>query len=98
MNLTIILISYVNGKVYPQKLNFFKLILTKKIIIIKGFPLIFYSSKNSQEKKGINKSYYNEFEANIVFEYVKKIIKETDIKQENIGIISPYKNQVKLML
>lgn len=61
---------------------------------IQGFPIIFCSSANSEEEKGYNKSFCNEFEAKKVVEYVEKIIKETGTSESDIGVISPYKNQV----
>ncbi|KAI1726516.1 AAA domain-containing protein [Ditylenchus destructor] len=62
----------------------------------KGFPIIFHSSAGSQEEagQGSNFSFSNAFELERVVAYVERIKMETDVEPKNIGVISPYKNQV----
>uniref|UniRef100_A0A1I8BTE6 RNA helicase n=1 Tax=Meloidogyne hapla TaxID=6305 RepID=A0A1I8BTE6_MELHA len=60
----------------------------------KGFPIIFHSSRGSQDEQGANKSHQNTFEANLVCKYVQRILTETNTQEKDIGVISPYKNQV----
>ncbi|KAF7627280.1 J domain-containing protein [Meloidogyne graminicola] len=67
----------------------------------KGFPIIFHSSRGSEDEVGVNRSHQNTFEANLVCKYVQRILTETNTKEKDIGVISPYKNQVlrlRLML
>ena len=40
------------------------------------------------------KSYRNDFEAELVVNYVKRILEETDAREETVGVITPYKCQV----
>lgn len=40
----------------------------------------------------------NPEEANLVLQFVKKLINEYDVKEEDIGIITPYAAQVSLLM
>uniref|UniRef100_A0A914GRM9 RNA helicase n=1 Tax=Globodera rostochiensis TaxID=31243 RepID=A0A914GRM9_GLORO len=60
----------------------------------KGFPVIFHSSRGSKDEQGLNKSHQNQFEADLVRQYVERILEETNTNEKSIGVISPYRNQM----
>jgi superfamily I DNA and/or RNA helicase len=71
-----------------SKKNFF-------LIFLKNFPLLWHSVSTTIEKRDEeNKSYQNENECNIVYNYVNKLILEANVKPKDIGIITPYRFQV----
>lgn len=48
----------------------------------------------SFEEQGTNRSFSNDFEAQMVVRYVQRVLAETDVAAKDIGVITPYKNQV----
>ncbi|KAL3040109.1 hypothetical protein AAZX31_01G220700 [Glycine max] len=60
----------------------------------KDFPIIFYGIQGCDEREGNNPSWFNRIEASKVIEVVRRLIAGGNIKEENIGIITPYRQQV----
>ncbi|TKY71145.1 RNA helicase SDE3 [Spatholobus suberectus] len=60
----------------------------------KEFPILFYGIQGCDEREGNNPSWFNRIEASKVIEVVRKLIAGGNIKEENIGIITPYRQQV----
>uniref|UniRef100_A0A915M6T8 DNA2/NAM7 helicase-like C-terminal domain-containing protein n=1 Tax=Meloidogyne javanica TaxID=6303 RepID=A0A915M6T8_MELJA len=52
-----------------------------------GFPIIFHSSRGSEDEQGVNKSHQNTFEANLVCKYVQRILAETNTQEKDIGVL-----------
>ncbi|KAK7405930.1 hypothetical protein VNO78_07542 [Psophocarpus tetragonolobus] len=60
----------------------------------KEFPILFYGIQGCDEREGNNPSWFNRIEASKVIEVVRRLIAGGNIKEENIGIITPYRQQV----
>ncbi|CAB9509556.1 Putative helicase MOV-10 [Seminavis robusta] len=63
----------------------------------KGFPVMFHAIDGENMREGNSPSWFNPQEAEQVVEYVKKLVKESKppIREEDIGIITPYARQVQ---
>ncbi|GAB2294816.1 Probable RNA helicase sde3 [Dionaea muscipula] len=59
----------------------------------KEFPLLFYGIQGCDEREGSNPSWFNRIEASKVVEIIKKLTAR-NINEEDIGIITPYRQQV----
>ena len=61
-----------------------------------GFPLIFRQVEGREEQERSSPSWFNRHEVLVVAEYVELLLRSSDpvIAAENIGIISPYIQQV----
>ncbi|XP_014520114.1 probable RNA helicase SDE3 [Vigna radiata var. radiata] len=60
----------------------------------KEFPILFCGIQGCDEREGNNPSWFNRIEASKVIEVVNRLIVGGNIKEENIGIITPYRQQV----
>ncbi|CAJ1926140.1 unnamed protein product [Sphenostylis stenocarpa] len=60
----------------------------------KEFPILFYGIQGCDEREGNNPSWFNRIEASKVIEVVRRLIGGGNIKEEDIGIITPYRQQV----
>ncbi|KAL3911469.1 MAG: hypothetical protein SGILL_007271, partial [Bacillariaceae sp.] len=63
----------------------------------KGFPVLFHSMDGENLREGSSPSWFNPQEAMEVVEYVRLLVKHSRpaIKEEDIGIITPYARQVQ---
>ncbi|CAH0546603.1 unnamed protein product [Brassicogethes aeneus] len=64
----------------------------------RDFPLLFHDVEGEDKKDKDSPSYYNIQEVEVVMDYLSKILNQmiggVKIKQEHLGIISPYRKQV----
>lgn len=60
----------------------------------KAFPVLFFGIQGCDEREGSNPSWFNRIEASKVVELIRKLIRSTDIDETDIGIITPYRQQV----
>lgn len=63
-----------------------------------GFPIIFHGVEGQDEREEQSPSFFNKSEIELVVDYVKKVMEKRGgqkIKQEDIGVISPYRKQVE---
>ena len=65
-----------------------------------GFPLIFHGVQGEEEREARSPSWFNTDEVMRVVNYVEKLMdcKSPRVKAGQIGIISPYHQQVKLVI
>ncbi|KAI6197930.1 hypothetical protein M3Y94_01283800 [Aphelenchoides besseyi] len=63
----------------------------------KDFPLMFISVDSQEVMQPNGFSYGNKLEADIILKYTEIVIKNTDIQPQDIGIISPYRYQNRLI-
>ena len=65
----------------------------------KRFPIIFHGVLGKDEREEKSPSFFNRSEATIVMNYVRNLLEERSlgIKPSEIGIISPYKQQVSTL-
>ncbi|KAF8267993.1 P-loop containing nucleoside triphosphate hydrolase protein [Lactarius quietus] len=63
----------------------------------KGFPVVFHGIKSQEQRTKQSPSYLNILEASVVRDYCLKLIGDCEhkIKAEEIGVIAPYKAQVR---
>ncbi|KAK9086893.1 hypothetical protein Syun_029287 [Stephania yunnanensis] len=66
----------------------------KVIIPNKEFPLFFIGIQGCDEREGHNPSWFNRIEASKVIEIIRKLNAKTDISDADIGVITPYRQQV----
>lgn len=61
------------------------------------FPVMFHSVVSREEREAKSPSYFNTAEINIVMDYVQELLSSSDVQinPADIGIISPYSQQVK---
>lgn len=60
----------------------------------KEFPVLFIGIQGCDEREGNNPSWFNRFEASKVVEIIKKLTINTDSNEPDIGVITPYRQQV----
>ncbi|KDP23615.1 hypothetical protein JCGZ_23448 [Jatropha curcas] len=60
----------------------------------KEFPVLFIGIQGCDEREGNNPSWFNRIEASKVVEIVNKLIDNTDLNETDIGVITPYRQQV----
>lgn len=60
----------------------------------KEFPVLFFGIQGCDEREGNNPSWFNRFEASKVVDIIKKLTKNTDSDKADIGVITPYRQQV----
>ncbi len=62
----------------------------------KGFPLIFHGVVNRHGRTNTTTSLFNEMEVSVVVDYVSKLM-ATGVEQTSVGIVSPYRRQVRMI-
>ncbi|KAF5738652.1 RNA helicase SDE3 family protein [Tripterygium wilfordii] len=60
----------------------------------KEFPVLFFGIQGCDEREGNNPSWFNRFEASKVVEIIKKLTMSSDVSEDSIGVITPYRQQV----
>ncbi|CAK8539192.1 unnamed protein product [Lathyrus sativus] len=68
--------------------------MTADFLPNKDFPVLFFGIQGCDEREGNNPSWFNRIEVSKVVETVKRLIAGGKITEEDIGIITPYKQQV----
>lgn len=58
------------------------------------FPLLFIGIQGYDEREGNNPSWFNRFEASKVVEIITKLTEKKGLNGEDIGVITPYRQQV----
>ncbi|KAM6566333.1 hypothetical protein CsatA_025461 [Cannabis sativa] len=58
------------------------------------FPVLFIGIQGLDEREGSNPSWFNRFEASKVVEIIRKLTAHGDLEDEDIGVITPYRQQV----
>ncbi|KAK4266320.1 hypothetical protein QN277_027262 [Acacia crassicarpa] len=70
------------------------LLLNEDFLPNKEFPVLFFGIQGCDEREGSNPSWFNRIEVSKVIELVKKLTTGGNMKEEDIGIITPYRQQV----
>nr|GMD66134.1 probable RNA helicase SDE3 [Ipomoea batatas] len=60
----------------------------------KEFPLLFIGVQGFDEREGSNPSWFNRIEASKVVEIVRNLVENNGLREEDIGVITPYRQQV----
>ncbi|GAV89955.1 AAA_11 domain-containing protein/AAA_12 domain-containing protein [Cephalotus follicularis] len=58
------------------------------------FPVLFYGTQGCDEREGSNPSWFNRIEASKVIEVIKRLTASGNLSAEDIGVITPYRQQV----
>ncbi|EXC18947.1 hypothetical protein L484_002591 [Morus notabilis] len=58
------------------------------------FPVLFYGIQGCDEREGNNPSWFNRFEASRVVDTIRRLMKNGDLHDKDIGVITPYRQQV----
>ncbi|TFY71297.1 hypothetical protein EVG20_g1690 [Dentipellis fragilis] len=72
-------------------------LLHSAVLPNREFPIMFHGIKGREEQRKLSKSFYNTVEAQQVLQYCQTLLgdHERPVSPEEIGIISPYKAQVR---
>ncbi|KAJ1384376.1 P-loop containing nucleoside triphosphate hydrolase [Sesbania bispinosa] len=68
--------------------------VTPEFLPNKEFPILFFGIQGCDEREGNNPSWFNRIEASKVVEVVRRLIAGGNIREHDIGIITPYRQQV----
>jgi helicase MOV-10 len=68
--------------------------ITAEFLPNKEFPVLFFGIQGCDEREGNNPSWFNRIEVSKVVETVRKLIGGGKIGEEDIGILTPYRQQV----
>ncbi|KAM5569455.1 putative RNA helicase SDE3 [Rosa sericea] len=60
----------------------------------KDFPVVFFGIQGCDEREGNNPSWFNRTEASKVVEVTKRLTAGKNLSEEDIGVITPYRQQV----
>ncbi|KAF9677617.1 hypothetical protein SADUNF_Sadunf08G0126300 [Salix dunnii] len=60
----------------------------------KNFPVLFFGIQGCDEREGNNPSWFNRIEVSKVVEIIKKLTTRGNLSDSDIGIITPYRQQV----
>lgn len=61
----------------------------------KDFPLLFVGVQGCDEREGTNPSWFNRIEVSKVVEIIKKLTLSKNLGENDIGVITPYRQQVQ---
>uniref|UniRef100_A0A0D9VPT7 RNA helicase n=1 Tax=Leersia perrieri TaxID=77586 RepID=A0A0D9VPT7_9ORYZ len=60
----------------------------------KSFPVLFVGIQGCDEREGNNPSWFNRIEASKVVSIIRKLTRDGDVGEADIGVITPYRQQV----
>ncbi|XVF63076.1 hypothetical protein PTKIN_Ptkin09bG0059800 [Pterospermum kingtungense] len=85
---------FYNGELIPCKDDRGSFLNSVKFLPNKEFPVFFFGIQGCDEREGNNPSWFNRIEASKVVEVVKSLTETGILSQEDIGVITPYRQQV----
>ena len=85
---------FYNGELIPCKDDRGSFLNSVKFLPNKEFPVFFFGIQGCDEREGSNPSWFNRIEASKVVEIVKSLTTSGILSQEDIGVITPYRQQV----
>ncbi|OMO85646.1 putative RNA helicase SDE3 [Corchorus olitorius] len=85
---------FYNGQLIPCKDDIGSLLKSVKFLPNKEFPVFFFGIQGCDEREESNPSWFNRIEASKVVEVVKSLTESGTLSQEDIGVITPYRQQV----
>lgn len=87
-------ILFYKGELIPCKEETDSLVNSVSFLPNKQFPVLFFGIRGCDEREGNNPSWFNRFEASKVVEFTRSLTANGNLNEEDIGIITPYKQQV----
>lgn len=85
---------FYEGELIACKDDANSLMLSENFLPNKEFPVLFFGIQGCDEREGNNPSWFNRIEVSKVTELVKRLMTGGNMKEEDIGIITPYRQQV----
>ncbi|XVE81647.1 hypothetical protein DITRI_Ditri15bG0082000 [Diplodiscus trichospermus] len=85
---------FYNGELIPCKDERGSFLNSVKFLPNKEFPIYFFGIQGCDEREGSNPSWFNRIEASKVVEIVKSLTASGVVSEEDIGVITPYRQQV----
>ncbi|CAH0563349.1 unnamed protein product [Brassicogethes aeneus] len=92
---------FYHGKLIAAEVNFSMLFNDWEHLKRPGFPILFHNVHGVDTRDANSPSFYNPEEVKVVIEYVEKLlatrVSGVQVKQEHIGIITPYRKQIEVL-
>ncbi|KAE8657845.1 putative RNA helicase SDE3 [Hibiscus syriacus] len=85
---------FYNGELIPCKDDMGSLLNSVKFLPNKEYPVFFFGIQGCDEREGSNPSWFNRIKASKVVQIVNSLIATGILGQEDIGVITPYRQQV----
>lgn len=85
---------FYKGELIPCKDDKSSSMTWAEILPNRDFPVLFIGVQGYDEREGSNPSWFNRTEASKVVEIIKKLTISQDLREEDIGVITPYRQQV----
>ncbi|KAB1214695.1 putative RNA helicase SDE3 [Morella rubra] len=85
---------FYNGELIACKDDVSSFVDEANLLPNKNFPLLFFGIQGCDEREGNNPSWFNRIEASKVTEIIRRLTASGNLKEEDIGVITPYKQQV----
>ncbi|KAI4368363.1 hypothetical protein MLD38_016929 [Melastoma candidum] len=86
--------QFYDGELIPCKDNTSFLSFSTDIVPNQDFPVLFIGVQGCDEREGNNPSWFNRIEVSKVIEVIRRLLEAEDISQKDIGVITPYRQQV----
>ncbi|XP_010522289.1 PREDICTED: probable RNA helicase SDE3 [Tarenaya hassleriana] len=85
---------FYEGELIASKEDAGSLLTSLNFLPNKEFPVIFYGIQGCDEREGNNPSWFNRIEISKVIETIKRLTANDCVQEEDIGVITPYRQQV----
>ncbi|KAI6692557.1 hypothetical protein NL676_020267 [Syzygium grande] len=85
---------FYEGQLLACKENSSSVISSSDLLPNKEFPVLFIGIQGCDEREGNNPSWFNRIEASKVVDFIQKLTDSSSISESNIGVITPYQQQV----
>lgn len=86
---------FYEGELIACKDDINSLVATMDLLPNREFPVLFLGIQGCDEREGNNPSWFNRIEASKVVDIIKRLTTTVrDINEEDIGVITPYRQQV----
>ncbi|GKV42430.1 hypothetical protein SLEP1_g49837 [Rubroshorea leprosula] len=85
---------FYRGELIPCKEQTDSFLNSVNFLPNKQFPVLFFGIQGCDEREGNNPSWFNRIEASKVIEFTRSLLASGNLSEEEIGIITPYRQQV----
>ncbi|ESQ36377.1 hypothetical protein EUTSA_v10006684mg [Eutrema salsugineum] len=85
---------FYDGELVASKENTDSVLASLNFLPNKEFPMVFYGIQGCDEREGNNPSWFNRIEISKVIETIKRLTANDCVQEEDIGVITPYRQQV----
>lgn len=85
---------FYDGELVASKGDTDSVLASLKFLPNKDFPMVFYGIQGCDEREGNNPSWFNRIEISKVIETIKRLTANDCVQEEDIGVITPYRQQV----